>query len=234
TSRSWCAPGGSGEHRARPAHRGRRGAGAPPGAARTSGEREGAMTTVEEAVGRPDGATVRRARRVAVHTFRPRRSWPALIAAAVLVAVAGLAGAPLRIPLVTEAADRAAGARLGDPGVQIASAVLALIGLLLIGSALVPGRTGWTALRTDDPDLVVGVSRPALKRALAAAAREVGGVRGARVSVRGRRVRVRVDSDLSGSPTLRDEVNAAVQRRLGELDPLRGMRVGTRVRFSRT
>jgi len=201
------------------------------------------MTTVEEAVGRPDGATVRRARRVAVHTFRPRRSWPALIAAAVLLAVAALAaavviaslaGAPLRIPLVTEAADRAAGARLGDPGVQIASAVLALIGLLLIGSALVPGRTGWTALRTDDPDLVVGVSRPALKRALAAAAREVGGVRGARVSVRGRRVRVRVDSDLSGSPTLRDEVNAAVQRRLGELDPLRGMRVGTRVRFSRT
>ncbi|GAB3493777.1 DUF6286 domain-containing protein [Nocardiopsis coralliicola] len=199
------------------------------------------MTTVEEAVGRPDAAAARRARRIAVHTFRPRRSWPALIAAVVLFAVAalaaaevisGLLGAPLRIPLFNAAAGQVAGARWSDPSVRVASVVLAVIGVVLIGSALLPGRGHWLPLRTGDADLVVGLSRPALRRALGAAARDVAGVRGARVSVRGRRVLVRVDTDLRESAALRDEVDGAVAARLEELAPLRGMRTRTRVRFS--
>ena len=52
------------------------------------------MTTVEEVLGRPVQEVDRRAKRVAVHTFRPRRSWPAVITGLVI----GVPGAqPLTI-----------------------------------------------------------------------------------------------------------------------------------------
>ncbi|MFC3999650.1 alkaline shock response membrane anchor protein AmaP [Nocardiopsis sediminis] len=200
------------------------------------------MTTVEDTVGRRAPGTVQRARRMAVHTFRPRLSWPATIAGLVLLSVAGvaaaevisaLAGPPMRTAVAAPAADYAATARWSDPSVQIASGVLALIGLVLIVVALLPGRSGrWTVLRTDDPALVVGVSKTALRCTLASAARRVGGVRSARVSVRRRRVRVRVrvHADLRDCAELRAEVAEAVQRRLSDLSPLYALTVSTRVR----
>jgi hypothetical protein len=197
------------------------------------------MTTVDDALGRPDPAVARRARRVAVHTFRPRRSWPALLAAVLVLAVAAVAaaevisalvGTPLRLPVTGPAVDYAASTRWSDPTVQAASAVLAVIGLALIGLAVVPGRGRWTVLRTDDPGLVVGLSRPALRRTLAAAAHRVSGVRGARVAVQGRRVRVRVRTDLREPAPLREEVAAAVRERVAELAPLYDLKVSTRVR----
>ncbi|MFD0776993.1 alkaline shock response membrane anchor protein AmaP, partial [Streptomonospora algeriensis] len=99
------------------------------------------MTTVEDALSGPDPATVRRANRVAVHTFRPRRSWPALIVGAIVLVVAALAaveiastlaGAPLRTAVTSAAGEYAAGARWSDPLVRTASAVAAVIGLVLI------------------------------------------------------------------------------------------------------
>ncbi|QBI52718.1 DUF6286 domain-containing protein [Streptomonospora litoralis] len=197
------------------------------------------MATVEDALSRPDPATARRANRVAVHTFRPRRSWPALIVGVLVLGVAALAaaevasalaGAPMRNAVTTAADGYAAETRWSDPVVQVASAVAAAIGLLLILAALVPGRGRFTALRTGDPALVVGLSRSALRRTLAAAAQDVGGVRGARVSVGRRRVRVRIRTDLRDAPELRGEVASAVQQRLAELAPVYGFKVNTRVR----
>ncbi|MGI5120606.1 DUF6286 domain-containing protein [Marinactinospora thermotolerans] len=200
------------------------------------------MTTVEDALTRPDPATTRRARRVAVHTFRPRRSWPAFIVGALIVAVAGLAaaevistlvGSPLRILPVDKAADYAGSARWNDPSVQVASAVLALIGLVLISLALVPGRGRWTVLRTDDPALVVGLSRAGMRRALTAAACEVDGVRGASVRVGRRRVKVRAETVLRHAGDLPAQVRAAVQGRLDELDPVRKPKVRAQVRYAK-
>ncbi|GAB3457104.1 hypothetical protein GCM10027570_39320 [Streptomonospora sediminis] len=200
------------------------------------------MTTVEDALGRPDPAAARRARRVAVHTFRPRRSWPALIVGALVLGIAALAaaevasalaGAPMRTAVTSTAGEYAAGARWSDPVVQIASAVAALIGLVLIAVAVVPGRGRFTALRTDDPALVVGLSRSALRRTLAAAARNVGGVRKAHVSVGRHRVRVRVHTDLREAPELRGEVAAAVQSRLSRLAPIYGFKVTAHVRYAK-
>ncbi|MFD0803888.1 DUF6286 domain-containing protein, partial [Streptomonospora algeriensis] len=65
---------------------------------------------------------------------------------------------------------------------------------------------------------------------LAAAAHDVGGVRGADVSVGRRRVTVRVRTDLREAPELRGEVAGAVRRRLAELEPVRVFKVSTRVR----
>ncbi|PSK92263.1 hypothetical protein CLV63_11820 [Murinocardiopsis flavida] len=200
------------------------------------------MTTVEDAVRRPDPGTSRKARRTAVHTFRPRRSWPAFLVGAVVAVIAVLAatevisalvGSPLRVVALDRAADYAGGARWNEPGVRIASAVLAVIGLVLLGLALVPGSGGHLPLRTDDPELVVGLSRPGLRRALAAAARDVDGVRHAHVRVGRRRVTVRATTHLRGAPGMRDAVGAAVQRRLAELDPLRTFTVRARITFSK-
>ena len=200
------------------------------------------MTTVEEALGRPDqSAAARRARRVAVHTFRPRRSWPAVITGLLVLAlavvaaaevIAALAGTPLRLFPVGPAAGYAETATWSEPSVQIASAVLALIGLLLIVLALAPGSGHWTALRTDDPALVVGLTRSALRRAVAAAAHGVSGVDGADVTVRGNRLRVHVRTGLRDSSDLPEQVTRAVEERLAELAPLRNMRINTDVRYT--
>ncbi|WP_017570096.1 DUF6286 domain-containing protein [Nocardiopsis halotolerans] len=199
------------------------------------------MTTVEEVLGRPDQGVDRRARRVAVHTFRPRRSWPAVITGLVILVVAvvaaaevisALAGSPLRLFPVGAASGYATTTTWSMPSVQIASAVLALIGLALIVAALAPGRGRWTALRTDDPALVVGLTRPALRRAVAAAAEEVSGVDVVHVTMRGNRIRVHVRTGMRESAGMPAEVTAAVERRLEELAPLRSMRIATHVRYA--
>lgn len=199
------------------------------------------MTTVEEALGRPDQGIDRKARRVAVHTFRPRRSWPAVITGLLVLAlavvsaaevIAALSGSPLRLIPVGAATEYATTATWSEPSVQIASAVLAFIGLALIVLALVPGKGRWMALRTDDPALVVGLTRSALRRAVASAAHGVGGVDGVNVSVRGNRMKVHVTTGLRDSEGLPAEVTAAVQRRLEELAPLRNMRIHTYVRHA--
>ncbi|OLT28843.1 hypothetical protein BJF83_13705 [Nocardiopsis sp. CNR-923] len=199
------------------------------------------MTTVEEVLGRPDQGIDRRAKRVAVHTFRPRRSWPAVATGTVILALAvvsaaevisALAGSPLRMIPFGAASDYAATTTWSEPSVQIASAVLAAIGLALIVVALAPGNGRWTALRTDDPALVVGLTRPALRRTVSSAAREVSGVDSVHVAVRGQRIRVHVRTAVQDWEGLPAEVTAAVERRLEELAPLRSMRIVTHVRYA--
>ncbi|MCY9782374.1 alkaline shock response membrane anchor protein AmaP [Nocardiopsis sp. EMB25] len=199
------------------------------------------MTTVEEALGRPDQGIDRRAKRVAVHTFRPRRSWPAVMTGAVILVLAvvsaaevisALAGSPLRMIPVGAATDYAETTTWSEPSVQIASAVLAAIGLALIVIALAPGNGRWTALRTDDPALVVGLTRPALRRTVSSAAQEVSGVDSVHVVLRGQRIRVHVRTDTPDWEGLPAEVTAAVERRLEELAPLRSMRIVTHVRYA--
>lgn len=200
------------------------------------------MTTVGQVAEAPGTAVARRARRTARRAFRPRRSWPAFIAAVLVLAVAVLAGAaavsaiagvPLRVPVVGDALDRAAGMRWRDTAVLVAAGAAVLAGLVLLVASLLPGRARWTALRTDDPDLVVGLSRAALRRAVAAAARGVSGVRGVHATVRRRSVRVRADTELRERPDLRDEVAEAVEERLDELAPLRRPKVRVRVRTAK-
>ncbi len=199
------------------------------------------MTTVEEVLGSPSQGVDRRAKRVAVHTFRPRRSWPAVIIGFLILVVAvvaaaeviaALAGSPLRLIPVGAATDYAGATTWSEPSVQIASGVLAAIGLALIVVALAPGRGRWTALRTDDPALVVGLTRPALRRAVAAAAQDVSGVDSVNVAVRGNKLRVHVRTGMRESNGMPAEVTAAVERRLEELAPLRSMRIATHVRYA--
>ncbi|MBB6174890.1 hypothetical protein HNR23_004950 [Nocardiopsis mwathae] len=201
------------------------------------------MTTADAEGRAPDPGVAEQARRAAVRAFRPYRMWPTVVAAVLLLAVAGaaasqvisaLAGVPLGIPIVDTAARQVGDARWDDPEVQVASAVLALIGLLLIVVALLPGEGRWAALRTDDPDLLVGLSRTALRRTLTAAVLGAGGVESARVVVRRRRIRVRVRTELAETEELRAAVTAAVEERLADIAPLRPYRLTVDVRRTQT
>ncbi|MEY9215482.1 hypothetical protein NI17_014655 [Thermobifida halotolerans] len=200
------------------------------------------MTTVEEVLGRSETSSTGRADRVAVRTFRPYRSWAALVAGGLLVTVTGLAaaevisalvGSPLSLLPVDRTAEYTSGARWSDPAVQVASAVLVLVSLLLIALALVPGWGRGMAWHPHDPAFVAGVSRATLRRTLAAAAREVDGVRDARVTLTRRRVKVRVDTETHRAAELSSAIQQAVEHKIVELSLVREPRVRVQVHHTR-
>ncbi|TDQ46618.1 DUF6286 domain-containing protein [Actinorugispora endophytica] len=197
------------------------------------------MTTVEEALGRPDQVSAERTGGATVHTFRPCRSWRVLGAGAVLVAVAGVAAAEVIAALAGSSlsplsfdgvSEHASTARWSDPAVRVASGVLALIGLVLISLALVPGRGYRRTLRVGDPVFAGNLSEAVLIRELAVAACGVEGVRDARVALGRRRVRVRVGVGPEPCGALPSLVRAAVEQRGAELALADELKVRVRVR----
>ncbi|MQA95436.1 MAG: hypothetical protein GEV11_12585 [Streptosporangiales bacterium] len=177
-----------------------------------------------------DARTARRAARRAVRVFRPRRTGTALVVAAVLLTVSALTaaeviswlmGRPLRLVPYERLGELARAYRFDDPVMLGASAVIALAGLWLLLVALVPGRPRMVPLATDDPDLVVGLSRAGLRHALEAAAAAVPGVGESRVRLRRRTVTVYVRGGSSEPGEPAAGVRRAVTARLVELAPVR-------------
>ncbi|MBR8742232.1 hypothetical protein DSY14_10920 [Nocardiopsis sp. MG754419] len=175
-----------------------------------------------------------------MRTFRPRRSLPAVLVGTVIVLIAvaaaaevigSLVGAPPWVPPMERVTEPILGARLHDPATVIASLVVAAIGLALLLGALVPGGVSHVVLRTDDRDLVVGLSRRGLGRVVEQAAREVDGVTGVRARVGRRTVRVAVDTPAREDPEveLRTRVAERISGRVTALDPYRSVRVRVRV-----
>ncbi|MEU3018771.1 DUF6286 domain-containing protein [Nocardiopsis sp. NPDC007018] len=185
------------------------------------------------------GAEARAARRVAIRTFRPRRSTAAIVVSTVATLVAGaaaaeliatLAGSPLRIVPVGKVVEPAAGVHWDGPEMFLASAVTAVVGLCLLLTAFVPGRGGHLVLRTDDRDLVVGLSRRGVRQLAESVALEVPGVTGARARVRGGTVRLTARAAAPVDPGTRGRVEERFRERLNELDPVRPVRVRAKVR----
>lgn len=185
------------------------------------------------------GAEARSAHRVAIRTFRPRRSTAAVLVSAVTVLIAGVAaagviaalvGAPLRIVPLERVSEPAIGVRWDGPEMIVASAATAVVGLYLLLTALVPGRGSHMVLRTDDRDIVVGLSPRGLRRISESAAHEVDGVTGAHARVRGRTVRITAHAPEQAGAGLRALVESRVRERVLELDPARPVRVRAKVR----
>lgn len=200
----------------------------------------GAMTPGAVSPGPPvSGPEARSAHRVAVRTFRPRRSTAAVLVSTVIVLVAGVAaaeviatlvGSPLRIVPLERVAEPTVGARWDGPEMIVASVITAVIGLYLLLTALIPGGGSHMVLRTDDRDMVVGLSRRGLRRMAESAAHEVDGVTGAHARVRGRTVRIVTRTPAPAEPGLRARVESRVRERVLELDPARPVRVRAGVR----
>ncbi|GAA3114707.1 DUF6286 domain-containing protein [Streptosporangium carneum] len=188
---------------------------------------------VSEATAPPVSARVPRNRaadRAAVRAFRPRRVVPATITAA-LMTVAGalvaaevisaLLGRPLRWIPYDRLLSWASSTTWDDPSVTLGAALITLLGLLLVLLALVPGRPRLIPVRTDDPDLVIGMQPRGFIRALAHAAEQVPGVDHARVRLRGRTAEVTARSPLREPVGLAEAVQQAVTTRIAALAPLK-------------
>ncbi len=187
-------------------------------------------------------AEARSARRVAIRTFRPRRSTAAVLVSTVTVLVAGVAaaeliaalvGAPLRLIPLQRVTEPAVSVRWAGPEMIAASAVTAVIGLYLLLTALIPGRGSHMVLRTDDRDLVVGLSRRGLRRLVESTAQEMDEVTGAHARIRGRSVRIVVHAPEHADTGLRAGVESRVRERLLEFAPVRPVRVRARVRHEK-
>lgn len=176
----------------------------------------------------------RRARRV----FRPRRSVPAIIVAAILAAAGILGaiqavGAALGHPLWKVSYHDFAGplrdTHWGDTVALAAAAAIAFIGLILLLVAVLPGRPSAIVLASGDTAIVIGAPQASLRRVLERAARDVDGIERARVKLRRRSATIHATTRLRDTSGLRGSVHAAVQDRLTALDPLSPIRIRVRI-----
>jgi hypothetical protein len=111
-----------------------------------------------------------------------------------------------------------------DPAPMAAGGGLALVGLLLVLAAVLPGRTRTAPLAGDDPRFVTGLSRSSLRAALQATVTDVPGVDAATVRLRGRlrpRAEIRAVGGFRDPGDLGEQVADAVRDRLADLDPVR-------------
>lgn len=194
---------------------------------------------------RADGVRAPRAadhtgqRRAAARAFRPRRSLPATLLAAVLAVAAVLTV----VQVIAAALGRRAyarpaewlaglgrGTRFDDPVALAVATLVLVLGITVIVVALKPGFSRVIALASPDRQTVIGITRAALCRRLAAAAGGVDGIARARARVGRRQVRVRAVSSLHDTSGLAAQVCDTVTDRLRELAPLRPLRVRCTVR----
>ncbi|MFD0900973.1 DUF6286 domain-containing protein [Actinomadura sediminis] len=187
----------------------------------------------------------RRARRLAVREFRPRRAFAGLTAALLLTALGGVAAVELLAAALGSGvhpipgADRVVDAlhRLpwSDPAVTAAAAATTALGVALVLAGL-PGRLRAVPLAGADARLVGGLGRGYLRRAVAVAALRVPGIERARVRGPGvlrRRIVVRVKTPYHNPANLADLVADAVGERLDSIEPMRRPPVDVRVGYRR-
>jgi len=171
---------------------------------------------------------------------RPRRRLPAalvalaLLAAAVVVTMSCVALLLDKAPLLPFAAlaDTAGTVRWNQPVVLAIAALTAILGLVLLGAALLPGTPTVLGLDRRDGQPAAGATRRSLNRALTAAARGVDGVDTATVRVKPRTVAATVRTPLHDTAALPEQVQAAITERLDDIALVPPPRI--RVRTSNT
>lgn len=186
-----------------------------------------------------DGHAARGSARATRRAFRPRRTVPSAVlaalsaVAAVLVLVEVVAALLRRPPVVLPVpwlAWLGRTAHWDDLAVLAGAAALTALGAGIAAVALSPGRPRAYAMEGGDPGVLMGVAPSGLRRYAEHAAREVDGVTGARARTGRRRVRIRATSPLHDTRDLPGEVRAAVERCFAELALLHPPRVQVRVR----
>ncbi|MBF8190778.1 alkaline shock response membrane anchor protein AmaP [Nonomuraea sp. K274] len=184
----------------------------------------------------------RSADRAARRAFRPYRRIPAIVVAALLTllgllvaaeTISALAGRPLRWLPYDGMLAWASGTLWSNPLFLLGAAVVTLLGLALLALALVPGRPRMVPVRSGDPDLIIGLRRRSVARALAHAADEVPGVHSSHVTMRGHTVSVRPETSGWDDERCEQDVRAAVLDRLAGLDLVEPYRVDVHVKERR-
>lgn len=155
---------------------------------------------------------------------RPRRSTPATLTAVVLLAACALV-AVVAVQLILgqtpwvsyrAVADALHGVRWTDLAPAVAGGAAALLGLVLLLAAILPGRP--TVLPLDG-ELNSGASRRSYRSTLRTAASTVDGVSGAKVTLKRRKVSAKVTTGRTNTAGLADAVRDAIDRRLDQITP---------------
>ncbi|WP_409494093.1 DUF6286 domain-containing protein [Amycolatopsis sp. cmx-11-12] len=170
---------------------------------------------------------------------RPRRSVPAVLVALVVLAGCVLAATVAVQTIIGEkpwvSYDAVATAlhdtRWSDPLPAIAGGVVALIGLLLLVTAIVPGRPTVLPLE-GGPDS--GASRRSYRSTLRTAASTVDGVAAAKLKVKRRGIVSVVTTGRTNTAGLADAVRAAIEHRLAQIGPATVPAVRVRVKATRS
>jgi uncharacterized protein DUF6286 len=167
-----------------------------------------------------------RQRRKLVRSLRPARRWGAVPVATLLlgagaltvieIVLARLERAPLVVPRA-ELAQRIAASTWDHSVVLLGAGLAALVGILLLLLAVLPGRTRAVLVGSADTDMLLAIGRRSLRRLLARDARRVVGVQRARVAVRRRRIVVHAHGRAGAPVEARGEVREALERRLADL-----------------
>lgn len=170
---------------------------------------------------------------------RPRRSVPAVLVALVVLAGCVLAATVAVQTIIGEkpwirydtVASALHGTRWSDPLPAIAGGVVALLGLLLLVAAIVPGRPTVLPLGggTDS-----GASRRGYRSTLRAAASTVDGVSAAKLKVKRSKIVSVVTTGRTNTAGLADAVRAAIEHRLSQIGPATVPAVRVRVKATRS
>lgn len=157
---------------------------------------------------------------------RPRRTVPATIVSLILLAVSLgvaisciqlIAGSPPLIPFAT-LGEIGRDATWNDPAVLAGGAALAVIGLVLLACAVLPGTPQVLALAQDNEHTDAGVDRHSLARDLTTRARRADGITSARVKVGRRVVKVVARTPLQDRSGLAEGVRDVVTDRLDDIN----------------
>ncbi|MEU0871790.1 DUF6286 domain-containing protein [Nocardia brasiliensis] len=172
---------------------------------------------------------------------RPRRVGPAIVVAVVLIAgcaavavslIQRLVGAREFVSYDTVATDLH-GLTWNELPVLVAGVAAAVLGFVLLGLALWPGRPAVLPL-ADEDGLSAGVTRGGLRTALRSAAGAVDGVGSARIRLRRKGVQVSARTDRTGTDALPAAICARLTRRVQEIGPQPVRRVRAKVRGPKT
>ncbi|TWP53650.1 hypothetical protein FKR81_02490 [Lentzea tibetensis] len=173
---------------------------------------------------------------------RPRRTTPAVLVAVVgLVACAFIAVIAIqmilgRAPWTDYRAVAAAlhGAEWNDPIPAIIGGVTALVGLILLLAAVMPGKPTVLPLRGSDTAIDSGASRRSYCNTLRVAASTVDGVSGARLTLRRNTVAAAVNTQRTNTDGLAEAVRAAIEHRIEQITPAARPKIKIKVRAVRS
>lgn len=173
---------------------------------------------------------------------RGHRTVAAVIAATLLLVVAGLvawqailvqAGRGTYGFSGSAVADRLRQTSWNAPGVTITAVVIAALGVWLLALGLLPAPRQYTQLREAHPEVVTGISKKNICRALDSAAERVDGVSSAHTRLRRRTAMTTLTSPLGNPAGLTQSAQAAITQRLQQLDPLEPITGRVRLRRNR-
>jgi hypothetical protein len=193
----------------------------------------------EDAGGQVERRHAADARRALLRSLRPTRR-PAAVPVALLLLAGGVLTvteivlARLDLPPLVAPRQRLpsqiASLAFDDPAVTAGAALAALLGVLLLTMALLPGRPRALLVESGDPCVLLTLGRRSLRLLLTRDARQADVTR-ARVSVRRRRIVVRTRGQSPQPEQTRAQLQQLLEQRLADLQLIRPAHLPVHVRW---